>query len=56
MFSKKQHRNMMSGLRIMNGFINQKLEFDNLQIVQTIFKNPNEIKSLEPIEEGSGKG
>ncbi|HHT9113266.1 MAG: methyltransferase domain-containing protein [Planctomycetes bacterium] len=34
----------------------EKLEFDNLQIVQTIFKNPGEIQSLEPIEEGFGKG
>ncbi len=34
----------------------KKLEFDNLQTVQTIFKNPDEIQSLETIEEGFGKG
>lgn len=34
----------------------EKLEFDNLQIVQTIFKNPDKIQSLEPIEECFGKG
>ena len=34
----------------------KKLEFDNLQTVQTIFKNPEEIQSLEIIEEGFGKG
>ena len=34
----------------------KKLAFDNLQTVQTIFKNPGEIQSLEPIEEGFGKG
>ena len=34
----------------------KKLEFDNLQTVQTIFKNPDKIQSLEPIEEGFGKG
>lgn len=34
----------------------KKLEFNNLQTVQTIFKNPSEIQSLEPIEEGFGKG
>ena len=34
----------------------EKLEFDNLQIVQTIFKNPDKIQSLEPVEECFGKG
>ena len=34
----------------------KKLNFDNLQAVQTIFKNPGKIQSLEPIEEGFGKG
>ena len=34
----------------------KKLEFDNLQTVQTIFRNPDKIQSLEPIEEGFGKG
>ena len=34
----------------------EKLEFDNLQIFQTIFENPDKIQSLEPIEEGFGKG
>ena len=34
----------------------KKLRFDNLQTVQTIFKNPDKIQSLEPIEEGFGKG
>lgn len=34
----------------------KKLGFKNLQTVQTIFKNPSEIQSLEPVEEGSGKG
>lgn len=34
----------------------KKLAFDNLQTIQTIFKNPNEIQSLEPIEAGFGKG
>ena len=34
----------------------KKLEFNNLQTVQTIFKNPSKIQSLEPIEEGFGKG
>ena len=34
----------------------KKLDFGNLQTVQTIFKNPDEIKNLEPIEEGFGKG
>ena len=34
----------------------KKLEFINLQTVQTIFKNPDEIKSLESVEEGFGKG
>ena len=34
----------------------KKLAFDNLQTVQTIFKNPDKIQSLEPIEEGFGKG
>ena len=34
----------------------KKLKFDNLQTVQTIFKNPGKIQSLEPIEEGFGKG
>ena len=34
----------------------EKLKFDNLQTVQTIFKNPDKIQSLEPIEEGFGKG
>ena len=34
----------------------KKLEFDNLQTVQTIFKNSDKIQSLEPIEEGFGKG
>ena len=34
----------------------KKLKFNNLQTVQTIFKNPDKIQSLEPIEEGFGKG
>ena len=34
----------------------EKLEFDNLQTFQTIFENPYKIQSLEPIEEGFGKG
>jgi ubiquinone/menaquinone biosynthesis C-methylase UbiE len=34
----------------------KKLGFDNLQTVQTIFKNPDKIQSLEPVEEGFGKG
>ena len=34
----------------------KKLKFDNLQTVQTIFKNPGKIQSLELIEEGFGKG
>ena len=34
----------------------KKLAFDNLQTVQTIFQNPDKIQSLEPIEEGFGKG
>ena len=34
----------------------EKLEFDNLQTLQTIFENPDKIQSLEPIEEGFGKG
>lgn len=34
----------------------KKLAFDNLQTVQTIFENPGGIQSLEPIEEGFGKG
>ena len=34
----------------------KKLKFDNLQTVQTIFKNPDEIQRLETIEEGFGKG
>ena len=34
----------------------KKLKFDNLQTVQTIFKNSDKIQSLEPIEEGFGKG
>ncbi|MDO8132262.1 MAG: class I SAM-dependent methyltransferase, partial [Candidatus Brocadiales bacterium] len=34
----------------------KKLEFNNLQTVQTIFKNPSKIKSIEPVEEGFGKG
>jgi len=34
----------------------KKLAFDNLQTVQTIFKNPSEIQSLEPIEESFWKG
>ncbi len=34
----------------------KKLEFDNLQTFQTIFENPDKIQSLEPIEEGFGKG
>ena len=34
----------------------KKLAFDNLQTVQTIFQNPDNIQSLEPIEEGFGKG
>jgi len=34
----------------------KKLEFDNLQAIQTIFKNPDTIQSLEPPEEGFGKG
>ena len=32
------------------------LEFYNLQTVQTIFKNPEEIQSLETVEDGFGKG
>ena len=34
----------------------KKLGFKNLQTVQTIFRNPDKIQSLEPIEEGFGKG
>jgi ubiquinone/menaquinone biosynthesis C-methylase UbiE len=34
----------------------KKLAFKNLQTVQTIFRNPDKIQSLEPIEEGFGKG
>ena len=34
----------------------KKLKLNNLQTVQTIFKNPDKIQSLEPIEEGFGKG
>ncbi|HHT9109844.1 MAG TPA: class I SAM-dependent methyltransferase [Candidatus Brocadiaceae bacterium] len=34
----------------------KKLEFDNLQTVQTIFKTTDKIQRLEPVEEGSGKG
>ena len=34
----------------------KKLEFGNIQTIQTIFKNPSKIQSLEPIEEGFGKG
>lgn len=34
----------------------KKLRFNNLQTVQTIFKKPGEIQSLEPIEEGVEKG
>ena len=34
----------------------KKLKFNNLQTVQTIFKNPDKIQSLEPIEKGFGKG
>lgn len=31
-------------------------KFGKFKIVQTIFKNPDKIQSLEPIEEGFGKG
>ena len=31
-------------------------KFGKFKIVQTIFKNPGKIQSLEPIEEGFGKG
>ena len=31
-------------------------KFAKFKIVQTIFKNPGEIQSLEPVEEGFGKG
>jgi hypothetical protein len=34
----------------------KKLGFNNLQTVQTIFINPSKIQSLEPVEEGFGKG
>lgn len=34
----------------------KKLGFNNLQTVQTIFRNFDEIRSLEPVEEGYGKG
>ena len=34
----------------------EKLGFNNLQTIQIIFKNPDKIQSLEPIEEGFGKG
>jgi ubiquinone/menaquinone biosynthesis C-methylase UbiE len=34
----------------------KELGFDNLQTVQTIFINPSKIQSLEPVEEGFGKG
>ena len=34
----------------------KKLKFNNLQTVQTIFKNPSKIQSIEPVEEGFGKG
>src|SRR3989337_380281 len=34
----------------------KKLKFDNLQTVQTIFKNSDKIQSLELIEEGFGQG
>lgn len=34
----------------------KKLGFNNLQTVQTIFRNSDEIRSLEPVEEGYGKG
>ncbi|HHT9137153.1 MAG TPA: methyltransferase domain-containing protein [Candidatus Wunengus sp. YC60] len=34
----------------------KKLEFYNIRTVQTIFKNPKEVLSLEAIEEGFGKG
>lgn len=34
----------------------KKLAFDNLQTVQTIFKNPDRIQSLEPIKECFGEG
>ena len=31
-------------------------KFAKFKIVQTIFKNPDKIQNLEPIEEGFGKG
>ncbi|GAN31979.1 MAG: class I SAM-dependent methyltransferase [Candidatus Brocadia sp. AMX2] len=31
-------------------------KFGKFKIIQTIFKNPDKIQSLEPIEEGFGKG
>ena len=31
-------------------------KFGKFKIVQTIFKNPGKIQTLEPIEEGFGKG
>ena len=34
----------------------KKLGFNNLQTIQTIFKNPGEIQGLEPIKGVSGKG
>ncbi|MBF8277875.1 MAG: methyltransferase type 11 [Candidatus Brocadiaceae bacterium] len=34
----------------------KKLAFDNIQTVQTIFKNPDRIQSLEPIKECFGEG
>ncbi len=32
------------------------LEFDHIQVFQTIFRKPEEITALEPIRGGHGKG
>jgi len=34
----------------------QRLKYDNIKISQTIFKNPKEITSIEPIKVGYGDG
>lgn len=34
----------------------KKIGFNNFETVQTVFKKPNEIQSLEPVEESFGKG
>jgi ubiquinone/menaquinone biosynthesis C-methylase UbiE len=34
----------------------KKIGFNNFETVQTVFKKPSEIQSLEPVEESFGKG